>query len=179
MDQPTVVSSTGREDGRERELDVAREVGRAMLAAATPVEVHRLALARLTPLVRASFSSVFQRDPVDASLLKLTCAHNWPQSSARYLSQLRLRVGRGPTGRAVAEAAPVEVPNVFDDEALRTWWEPAREIGFTSLISLPLKSGSEVTGALTFYFAAPRTFADDERRLLMLIADQLALTNGP
>ena len=163
---------------RERELDVAREIANAFLTAGTPVEVYRLALARVTPLVRAAFSSVFERDPQDPTLLKLTCANNWPQSSARYLGQLRLRVGRGPTGRAVARREPVEVSDVFADPALREWHEPARELGFVSLISLPLATGGEATGALTFYFDEPHEFDDDERHLLTLIADQLAVAGG-
>ncbi|HSK19434.1 MAG TPA: GAF domain-containing sensor histidine kinase [Longimicrobiales bacterium] len=163
---------------RERELDVAREIANAFLTAGTPVEVYRLALARVTPLVRATFSSVFERDPQDPTLLKLTCANNWPQSSARYLGQLRLRVGRGPTGRAVARRQPVEVGDVFADPALREWHEPARELGFASLISLPLAAGGEATGALTFYFDEPHEFDDDERHLLTLIADQLAVAGG-
>jgi len=163
---------------RERELDVAREVAHAFITATSPLEVYRLALARLTPLVRASFSSVFERDPADPTLLKLACAHNWPQASARWLSQLRVRVGRGPTGRAVAEAQPVEVQDVFSDPALREWWDPARELGFTSLMSLPLQVGGESLGALTFYFSEARDFGDDERHLLMLIADQLAVAGG-
>ncbi|CAN5668778.1 hypothetical protein BH23GEM10_BH23GEM10_11760 [soil metagenome] len=166
---------------RERELEVAREIAHAFITATSPLEVYRLALARLTPLMRASFSSVFQRDPADDTLLKLTCAHSWPQSSARYLGQLRLRVGRGPTGRAVAECRAVEVTDVFVDPALREWWEPARELGFVSLISLPLRSGTEpggATGALTFYFDSAHEFEDDERHLLMLVADQLAVTSG-
>jgi GAF domain-containing protein len=100
---------------RDRELDVAREVAHAFITASSPLEVYRLALARLTPLVRAKFSSVFHRDPADPTLLKLTCAHNWPQSSARYLGQLRVREGRGPTGRAVAESRSIEVRDVFAD----------------------------------------------------------------
>lgn len=163
---------------RDRELDVAREIANAFLTARTPVEVYRLALARVTPLVRASFSSVFERDPDDPALLKLTCANNWPQSSARYLGQLRLRVGRGPTGGAVARMEPVEVENVFAESALREWHEPARELGFVSLISLPLAVGERATGALTFYFDEPHEFEDDERHLLMLIADQLAVANA-
>ncbi|MGH7464644.1 MAG: ATP-binding protein [Longimicrobiales bacterium] len=163
---------------RERELDVAREVANAFLTASTPVEVYRRALARVTPLVRASFSSVFEQDPAEPTLLKLTCANSWPQSSARYLGQLRLRVGRGPTGRAVAEMRPVEVTNVFADPALGEWHEPARELGFVSLISLPLAAGGKATGALTFYFDEPHTFDDDERHLLMLVADQLAVASG-
>jgi signal transduction histidine kinase len=163
---------------RARELDVAREVAHAFITAASPLEVYRLALARLTPLVRASFSSVFHRDPADPTLLKLTCAHNWPQSSARYLGQMRVREGRGPTGRAVAEGRPVEVRDVFAEPSLREWWEPARELGFVSLISLPLRSGAAAVGALTFYFAEARSFDDDERHLLMLIADQLSAASG-
>jgi signal transduction histidine kinase len=171
-------TKAGRATLRERELDVAREVAQAFLTAGSAVEVYRLALARLTPLVRASFSSVFQRDPTDPGLLKLACAHNWPQASARFLSQLRIRVGRGPTGRAVAEAAPVEVRDVFADPALREWWDPARELGFVSLISLPLQSAGQSAGALTFYFDRARDFDDDERHLLMLIADQLAAASS-
>ena len=163
---------------RDRELDVVREIANAFLTAGTPIEVYRLALARVTPLVRASFSSVFERDPGDPALLKLTCANNWPQSSARYLGQLRLRVGRGPTGGAVARGEAVEVTDLFANPALREWHEPARELGFVSLISLPLTSGSQTTGALTFYFDEPHEFDDDERHLLKLIADQLAVASG-
>jgi signal transduction histidine kinase len=163
---------------RDRELDVAREVANAFLTASTPVEVYRLALARVTPLVRASFSSVFERDPADPELLRLTCANSWPQSSARWLGELRLRVGRGPTGRAVAELRPVEVRDVFADPLLSEWHEPARELGFVSLISLPLVTGAEASGALTFYFDEPHEFDEAERHLLKLVADQLALAGG-
>jgi GAF domain-containing protein len=78
----------------------------------------------------------------------------------------------------VAEAVPVEVRDVFADPALREWWDPARELGFAALISLPLRTGGEATGALTFYFDAPHDFEDDERHLLLLIADQLAAAGG-
>jgi signal transduction histidine kinase len=171
-------SKSGGDALRDRELAVAGEIAHAFLSAATPLEVYRLALARLTPLVRASFSSVFERDPDDPTLLKLICANSWPQASARYLGQLRVRVGRGPTGRAVAEGRAVEVRDVFADPALREWSEPARELGFVSLICLPLRADGNTTGALTFYFDAPHDFDDDERKLLGVIADQLAVTTA-
>jgi signal transduction histidine kinase len=171
-------TDAGSESLRARALDVAREVAHAFVSATTPVEVYRLALARLTPLVRASFSSVFERDPHDETLLKLTCTHNWPQASARYLGQLRIRVGRGPTGAAVADRRAIEVSDVFADPALREWWDPARELGFTSLIALPLRTTGEATGAVTFYFEEHHVFDDDERHVLMLIADQLAVASA-
>ena len=161
---------------RQRELQIAGEIAQAFLSATRPLEVYRLALARVTPLVGASFSSVFLRDSVDATLLKLVCAQNWPQSSARFLGQMRIRVGRGPTGRAVAEGTAFEVQDVFAEPGLREWWDPAREMGFTSLISLPLRREGDVTGALTFYFEGAHRFEEPERALLSIVTDQLAAT---
>jgi signal transduction histidine kinase len=91
---------------------------------------------------------------------------------------MRVRVGRGPTGRAVAESRPIEVQNVFAEPSLREWWEPARELGFVSLISLPLRAGGETTGALTFYFDVAHEFDESERHLLTLVADQLSVMSS-
>ncbi|HSL72527.1 MAG TPA: hypothetical protein VK864_19920, partial [Longimicrobiales bacterium] len=88
---------------QQRELELRRDIAEAYFNALTPIEVYRLALTRVTPQVNASFASVFVRDKAEPDLLRLVCAHNWPQASARHLGQLRIRVGRGPTGRAVAE----------------------------------------------------------------------------
>jgi signal transduction histidine kinase len=159
---------------KQRELELTREIAAAFLSAQHPLELYRNALAQITPLVGASFASVFTRDQNEADLLKLVCAHNWPQASARYLGQMRIRVGRGPTGRAVEVADAVEVRDVFADPGLREWWEPARELGFVALISLPLQNAQGTTGALTFYYDARHTFTDDERHILHLAAAQLS-----
>jgi signal transduction histidine kinase len=161
---------------RQSELEVVREIAEAFLTATPPLEVYRLALGRVLPLVRASFGSVFLRDDEDPTLLRLVCAQNWPQTSARFLSMLRIREGRGPTGRAVAERVAIEVTDIFADPALREWWDPARELGFTSLIALPLEAKGQAVGALSFYFAERHEFTPEERELLRLIADQLAAT---
>jgi signal transduction histidine kinase len=161
---------------QQRELEIAREIAHAFLTATQPLEVYRLALTRVTALVGASFSSVFLRDAADPELLRLVCAQNWPQSSARFLSQLRIRVGRGPTGRAVAERKAVAAEDVFADLSMRDWWDPARELGFSSMIALPLEVQGTVAGALSFYFVEPHQYERDELRLLSLVAAQLAAT---
>ena len=173
MTAPSIITPGG-DPWRQRELQITREIARAFLQATHPLEVYRIALARVMPLPDASFASVFLRDPHETSLLKLECAQNWPQALARYLSQMRIREGRGPTGRAVSERRAVVVTNVFDDPLLREWWEPARELGFSALIALPLDTGDEVTGALSFYFESPHHFHDEEIHLLQLVADELA-----
>lgn len=160
----------------ERELRAAHEIARAFLAASHPKEVYRLALTRLAPVVNADFAAVFLRDDDDPDALRPIVVHGWPQASAIFLGQLRIRVGRGPTGLAVAANTAVEVENVFADDRLAEWWQPARELGFTAMISLPLCAESDAIGAVSFYFAGARVFNAEERRLLQLIAEQLAAT---
>lgn len=161
---------------RDRELAVAREIAESFLTASSPLEVYRRALARVTPLVGADFASVFLRDDDDPRLLRLACAQNWPQASARFLGELRVREGRGPTGQAVSRGQPVEVPDVFAGESLDAWEEPARELGFVSMTCHPLAVGGRVLGALSFYYRERQRFDDDDRALLAVVAHQLAST---
>jgi signal transduction histidine kinase len=120
-----------------RELRVASEIAQAFLSAKRPIEVYRLALERVAPLVDASLGCIFLREE-ESSLLRIVAAYNWPQRYATYLDRMRVRPGNGPTGRAVAENTLVEVEDVFADPELEDWWDPARELGFVSSVSIPL-----------------------------------------
>ncbi|HYJ79148.1 MAG TPA: histidine kinase dimerization/phospho-acceptor domain-containing protein, partial [Longimicrobiaceae bacterium] len=155
-----------------RELQAAREIAHAFLTAATPQEVYRLALERVSPLVGAAFGSVFVREGDE--VLRLAADWNWPPEYAAFLHDMRVRVGAGPTGVAVAENRVVEVPDVFADPALADWWEVARELGFAGSVSLPLVLGGAPEGAITFYFRAAGVLSEPDGSLLRLVADQLS-----
>ena len=157
-----------------RELQAAREIAHAFLTAATPLEVYRLALERVSPLVGAAFGSVYLRD--GETVLRLAASWNWPPAYAEFLGEMRVRVGAGPTGVAVAENRVVEVPDVFADPALGDWWEVARELGFAASVAMPLVLGGRPEGAITFYFRGPGALAAHDRHLLRLVADQLSAT---
>lgn len=161
--------------GSHRELRIAGEIAQAFLTARHPTEVYRLALERVGPLVGASFACIFLRDE-DPELLRIEAAYNWPQRYASYLGSMRVRIGNGPTGRAVLENELVDVLDVFSDPELEDWWESARELGFTSAISLPLSFEARPVGSLTFYFRNQSSFLEADRELLRLVANQLAAT---
>jgi signal transduction histidine kinase len=158
-----------------RELQAAREIAHAFQTAATPLEVYRLALERVSPLVGAAFACVFLRDG-GAPVLRLAASWNWPPTFAGFLGEVRVREGAGPTGVAVAENRVVEVPDVFAVPGLDDWWEVARELGFAASVSLPLLQGGRPEGALTFYFRQPGAPRSHDRHLLRLVADQLSAT---
>jgi GAF domain-containing protein len=161
---------------QDHEIEVTRSIAGSSLTASSALEVYRVALSRITPIVGATFASVFLRDDQDPGLLRLACAQNWPQSSARFLAELRIREGRGPTGRAALSGEPVEILDIFEDPSLEDWWQPAREIGFVSIVALPLTVDGHVLGAISFYFRERQRFDDQRRTLLGVVAHQLATT---
>ena len=156
-----------------RELMAVREIVQAFLTAQRPAELYQFALDRVSPIVGASFACVYVVDE-GSELMRLEAVHNWPQRWAVFLKDLRVRLGAGPSGEAASERRVVEVPDVFADDSLQEWKEVAHELGFRSLVALPLQTARGVTGAVTFYFAQPGGLSHDARGLLRVVADQMA-----
>ncbi|HEY7768741.1 GAF domain-containing protein, partial [Longimicrobium sp.] len=167
MQETPVAAPIPAHERHLRELTAAREIAHAFLTARTPDEVYRLALERVAPVVGAAFGCVYLRESDD--VLRLVAAWNWPTAYRRFLGEMRVRVGLGPTGSAVAEGRPVEVYDVFADPELADWWDAARELGFASSVSLPIILAGQAEGALTFYFARTDRLDEADRSLLRLV----------
>ena len=156
-----------------RELLAIREIAHAFLLAEHPGDVQQFALDRITPLLGASFSLVMQLG-ADGELLRPVAQHEWPAPYRSWIGALRVRVGDGPSGVAVAERRLVEVVDLFEEPSLVGWHEVARELGFRSIMAAPLETADGPIGALAFYFADATTVTDEQRALVRLVADQLA-----
>jgi signal transduction histidine kinase len=164
----------GNGESGDRELRAVHEIAQALLASDGAHDIYTLALQRVTGLVGALFSCVFLRSDADETLLEPVATHRWPRQYRAYLEQTRVRIGRGPTGRAVSSREPVEAFDIHANPGLEEWWEPARELGFSSAVALPLVVSGEARGALTFYFAERTPPPAATRSLLLVVADQLA-----
>lgn len=96
-----------------------------------------------------------------------------------YVEQLQItwadrERGRGPVGRAVREGQPVVVHDLNRDPIFLPWQSAAGEHGFVSVIALPLSNRKGVFGTLTIYSAEHNVFDEDEVKLLVELADDLA-----
>ena len=158
-----------------RELVAVREIVHAFLRADRPEDVFQFALERVSPVVGASFASVYLVDGA-SELMRLVAASNWPAKYRPWLGEIRVRVGFGPSGEAASERRIIEVPDVFADPDLEDWHEVARELGFRAIVSLPLQTAQRVLGTVTFYFNDPGDFTLEKRGLLRIVADQMAAT---
>jgi GAF domain-containing protein len=156
-----------------RELLAIREIAHAFLLAEHPGDVQQFALDRVTPLLGATFSLVMQLS-ADGELLRPVAQYEWPAAYRQWIGALRVRVGDGPSGVAVAERRLVEVVDLFEDPALDGWYDVARELGFRSILVAPLVIADEPIGAVAFYFADATRVTDEQRALVRLVADQLA-----
>jgi signal transduction histidine kinase len=156
-----------------RELMAVREIAHAFHTAKRPEEVFQFALDRVSPLVGATFACVFAIDD-GAEDMRLAAVHNWPQRYAKFLRQMRVRLGSGPSGEAASTRRSIEVLDVFSDPALADWQEIAMELGFRSFVALPLQSDRNVLGTVTFYFASANAVSAETRHLMRLVADQMA-----
>ncbi len=152
-----------------------REIVHAFLTADRPEDVFQFALERVSPLVGASFASVYVIDG-ESDTMRLAAAYNWPERYQRYLGHMRVKVGLGPSGEAASDRRAVYVRDIQADESLAEWRESFTELGVRALVALPLQTRGKVLGAVTFYYADPVKVNAEEHGLLRIVADQMAAT---
>jgi PAS domain S-box-containing protein len=82
--------------------------------------------------------------------------------------------GRGPTGTAIRTKKPSRCNNMLTDPKFAPWREAALERGYASSMVLPLLSSARAFGALNIYSREPEAFSDEEEKLLVELAGDLA-----
>jgi PAS domain S-box-containing protein len=82
--------------------------------------------------------------------------------------------GRGPTGTAIRTATPCIAKDIVNEPCFSPWRAEALKRGYASSIALPLVADDRVLGALNIYAAEPDAFDEEESRLLMELANNLA-----
>lgn len=82
---------------------------------------------------------------------------------------------RPPAWPSSVEPRPILIADASDEAALAATAGAAREEGVASMAFLPLSHQREVIGQISLYFDTPRSLSDEELRLALTVAEQLAL----
>lgn len=165
--------SVGTGGRAQKSLVIIRDILHASLNATDPAELFQFALERVSPAVDASFASIYLVDGA-SEVMRLAAAYNWPERFRPVLSEVRVRMPFGPSGQAASERRVVRVDDVFADPELEDWQEVATELGFRSIVALPLVANTNVLGVLTFYFSDRSLIAEEALDLMNIAADQIA-----
>lgn len=84
-----------------------------------------------------------------------------------------LPIGQGFSGTIAETRKPMYVHNAQEDETVLT--SLIREQGVRSMLGAPLAVGDDLVGVLHVDWLTPHAFADDDLRLLEIVADRVAL----
>jgi sigma-B regulation protein RsbU (phosphoserine phosphatase) len=154
-------ASGGSEEALRRLLEVTRGLGTATDLASGLDRVAE----RLREFVPYRTFGVLLLDDLGREL-KFVEARGFPPSVTDHW---RFGMGQGIVGTAAEERRVIEVEDVAADSRYINACSEVR-----SEIALPLVSGGRIIGVVDVGMEAPGPFAEDDRRLLSLVADHLA-----
>jgi signal transduction histidine kinase len=93
-----------------------------------------------------------------------------------------IRLGSGPLGRAASSRQPAEVPDILDERAFSAMRMRSllRQLGYRSLLAVPLLREQTIMGGLTIFRRTPGSFPPEVVNLLQTFATQsvLAIQNA-
>jgi GAF domain-containing protein len=84
---------------------------------------------------------------------------------ASQADEVQYRHDDGPCLTSLKTGRPVEIVDLVDDDRWGSYRSSALAHGIRASLSLPLRAGGQVLGALNFYSSLPGLFGDREREL--------------
>ncbi len=140
--------------------------------------LHR-AVEEAARLLHADGAMIYLLDPDENELYCATDAGIGDPEAARMIRELRLPVGRGMFGAAVARGQLVRTVDYLDDRGFDH--SPgadriASRAHMRAMVVAPLVANGEVLGALGAYQRHPRAFDDAQQGLLRALAEHAAVT---
>jgi two-component system, NtrC family, sensor kinase len=157
---------------RARETRALLEAGRAVSASLGVEETMRVIMTEVRNVLGVASCGIFTIDPESQELVNVASLDLAPQM----VGTIRLRLGEGLTGLAVAERRPVQSRDLFaDPRGGDRFLELRRQTAFRSMLAVPLREADRATGALIVLRKDMHEFTPAEQELLVALADQAAI----
>src|SRR5215813_5763608 len=139
------------------------------LASMTPEILSRDLLALFRPLFPCDFVNIVILDPGGSEV-------NWRPFGDEQLARLDVPMDQTTIWSVYQEQRPLWVVDWQYDERMAVQKEGCKaEIAYRSLCRLPLRTAQGRLGVLSLASSRPHSYSDQEVRLLLLAADQVAL----
>jgi putative nucleotidyltransferase with HDIG domain len=155
---------------RLAELSTLFEVSAALRGATTVEAMLPLILDRTIDVMRADAGDIYLLDEAKGDLVCRAASER-----LKALRSIRLQRGEGITGYVMETSQPYVTPDLISDPKFPARAElRAAFQGLHGNLSVPLKTGAAVIGAMHLSSLTARTFTESELRLLVAIADMAA-----
>jgi two-component system, sensor histidine kinase PdtaS len=159
-------------DQRERHLRLLTDTIEAVNSSLDLEEVLHLVATKVADALDADACFVYLYDERSGELI-LRATHGTRVEEMTH--RPRMRPGEGITGSAAEERAPVMIAAQANADPRFKHFQNLPEDEYESILAVPiLARGERLEGALNIRTREPRTFAEDEIDLLLVIAAQVA-----
>ena len=154
----------------EERLEALFTVGAEISSTLQLEEVLQRIVAHARRLMAARVSSILLLNPEEGTLRPAATEG----ASEEYLAQPAREVATSLTGEVIKTGQPLYAPDVREETRYRVA-DLARREGLCSLLSVPLRTKTDIIGVLNVYTTEPRSFEESDVRLLTLLASQSAI----
>ena len=163
------------------ELRALGEVGRAVSSTLDLPTVLTSVVSHAVELSGADAGAIYEYDDTTEEF-HLRASDQMEEKLAQALRLNPIHFGSGTVGRAAATGAPIQVADILDEQeysATRTR-SILRELGYRSLLAIPLLRENRVMGGLSVYRREAGNFSTEVVNLLQTFAAQsvLAIQNA-
>ena len=115
----------------------------------------------------------------DASVMlverRAVTSQHGSSSTVDQVDAYQLELHEGPCLDALAQARPVRVPDLGEEQRWATFAPQARLLGVVSTLSLPLRTRTTVLGVLNLFSPRPAAFDDESEQIGLLFASHAAV----
>jgi signal transduction histidine kinase len=163
------------------ELKALGEVGQAVSSTLDLETVLTRITSHAVQLTGAAGGVIYEYDE-DSEEFHIRGSHQIEKEFVEALRASPIRLGGGALGQAASTRTPVEVVDILDERAFSaTRMRPVlRQLGYRSLVAVPLLREEQIMGGLTIFRRTPGSFPPEVVNLLQTFATQsvLAIQNA-
>ncbi|HSE91052.1 MAG TPA: GAF domain-containing protein, partial [Candidatus Binatia bacterium] len=158
------------------ELKALGEVGQAVSSTLDLEKVLTTVVAHAVQLSGTSAGIIYEYEEANEEF-QLRASYRMEEELVEVYRTTPIRLGQGATGRAATTRAPVQVVDLLSERELAvTRIRPMlAQLGYHSLLAVPLLFEERIMGALTVYRREAGSFSPDVINLLQTFATQSAL----
>jgi two-component system, NtrC family, sensor kinase len=158
------------------ELKALGEVGQAVSSTLDLEKVLTTVVAHAVQLSGTSAGIIYEYDETNEEF-QLRASYRMEEELVEVYRTTPIRLSQGATGRAAATREPVQVADLLSERELAvTRIRPMlAQLGYQSLLAVPLLFEERIMGALTVYRREAGSFAPEVVNLLQTFATQSAL----
>lgn len=157
-------------DRKNSELQALNSVSSILSQSLRPEDIFAKVLERVSELFQMSGGGIFFADETEKNLV---CRYH-KGISDEYVTKLgRIRYGDDIPGKAVATGQMVISADIASDTAFER--SMLQHAGIRAYCCIPLKGKERIIGLLSLFSFEPRSFSDEETRILYSISEMISM----